>query len=87
MGKRDYLKLGDNNVICDRCGAKYKSSQCRFDGGNSIRGSKLFVCKQCWDPINPQLFVRGRIDDQTVAVSRPDVAPRFITTPVTPEDL
>ena len=81
MGKRDYLRLGDYNAICDRCGTKRKASECRLEWNN------LFVCRQCWEPRHPQDYVRGRKDDQRVPIPRPDSDPTFITTAVTPEDL
>lgn len=82
MGKRDYYKKGDYNVICDRCGAKFKASECAMEWDN------LFVCKQyCWEERQPQDFVRGRVDDQTVPIARVRGEPKFITDSVTPEDL
>lgn len=81
MGKRDYFKIGDYNVICDRCGAKFKARECRMEWNN------LFVCSYCWEARQPQDFVRGRIDDQRVPIARPRGEARFITTPVLPEDL
>ena len=74
MGKADFLKLGEYNMICDRCGFKYKSSEIRkeWDG--------LMVCGKCWEPRQPQDFVRGVKDDQHVPVSRPDSDPTFVAT-------
>ena len=42
-GTHDFLKLGSWNVICDRCGRKYKSDELRetWDG--------LMVCKDDWE--------------------------------------
>jgi hypothetical protein len=81
MGKRDYFKHGDYNVICDRCGIKFKASECQMEWDN------LYVCYHCWEIRQPQDFVRGIYDDQTVPIARPRGEDRFITTPVTPEDL
>jgi len=67
MGSRDYLKLGDWNIICDRCGAKFKASECRFDWQN------LLVCDNCWEPRHPQDFVKGIPDNQSVPFTRPDI--------------
>jgi len=67
MGKADYLKLGDHNVICDVCGRKRKSSHVRktWDG--------FWVCPQHWEPRHTQDFVRGVKDNQSVEFSRPTV--------------
>lgn len=82
MGKRDYYKKGDYNVICDRCGFKFKASECQMEWDN------LFVCKEtCWEARQPQDFVRGRKDDQTVPIARVRGEPQFQTVPITPEDL
>lgn len=80
MGKADYYRQGDYNVICDRCGRKFKSSSCQMEWDN------LFVCNSCWETRQPQDFVRGYADDQTVPIARPRGDPVFITTPVTPDD-
>jgi len=82
MGKRDYYKIGDWNVICDRCGAKFKASECKMEWDN------LFVCNYCWEERQPQDFVRGRKDDQQVPIARSRGADRFLTTnEVLPNDL
>ena len=95
MGKRDFYKKGDYNVICDqtgfkrkaseccdRCGFKYKASECQLEWDN------LFVCKEkCWEMRQPQDFVRGRKDDQTVPIARVRGEPQFETVSITPEDL
>lgn len=81
MGKRDYYLQGDYNVICDRCGAKFKAHECQLEWDN------LFVCKYCWEARQPQDYVRGVEDIQTVPIARMRGAPRFITSEVTPEDL
>jgi hypothetical protein len=81
MGKRDYYKKGDFNVTCDRCGVKFKASECRMEWDN------LFVCKAyCWERRQPQDFVRGRYDDQTVPISRPPGEARFINRTITGDD-
>jgi hypothetical protein len=82
VGKRDYYKKGDYNVICDRCGAKFKASECAMEWDN------LFVCKaNCFEERQPQDFVRGLVDDQTVSIARPRAKDKYITTPITPADL
>lgn len=66
MGQSDYYLHGGWNVICDRCGFKYKNTQIRetWDG--------LRVCKKCFEHRQPQDFVRGVTDDMSVPWSRPE---------------
>lgn len=72
MGNIGYYKPGDNNAICDRCGRPFKASQLKktWDG--------LWVCRRDWEPRQPQDFVRGVKEDQSVEVSRPDTEPTFV---------
>ena len=81
MGKRDYFISGDYNVLCDRCGQKFKASECKMEWDN------LFVCDYCWEVRQPQDFVRGLKDDQRVPIARLRPTVTFITGEVTPEDL
>ena len=77
MGRSDYIRHGDWNVICDRCGMKRKASECRITWDN------LFVCRTtCWMPRHPQDFVEGVADDQTVPIARPVVPATMGTTTV-----
>lgn len=71
MGRADYYADGQWNVICDQCGFKCKSKDIKkqWDG--------LEVCKRCWEPRQPQDFVRGVMDRQQVPFTRPDVDPTF----------
>jgi hypothetical protein len=71
MGKRDYYRTGDYNVTCDRCGAKFKASECRIEWDN------LFVCYHCWDPRHPQDFVHAIPEDQRVPIARPPGEPNY----------
>ena len=66
---------GDWKALCDVCGREYKASQLtqRWDG--------LMCCHQDWEIRQPQDFVRGVDDNQTVPWSRPEPADYFI--PVT----
>lgn len=61
-----YFKKGQNNVICDRCGFKYKSDQVRKEW------TGFYVCNSCWETRQPQDFVRGVKDDQSTVVDRPE---------------
>lgn len=76
MGRADFVKHGDYNFICDKCGMKRKASTGRLQWDN------LFVCPGCFDIRNPQDFVRGIPDDQTVPIARPDVVATMGTTTV-----
>lgn len=63
---RNWLKLGDWNVVCDSCGRKFKASTMlkRWDG--------LFVCKEDYEVKHPQLSLRVHGDKQTVPIPRPE---------------
>jgi hypothetical protein len=71
MGRADYLLIGSYNAICDQCGFKFKniSMRTQWDG--------LRVCKDCFEVRQPQDFVRGVKDEQSVPIARPDSEPTF----------
>lgn len=71
-GPRDHFVLGAWNAICDRCGFKRKSYEMKaeWDG--------LMVCRECWEPRQPQDFVRGVEDNQTVPWTRPEAPDVFL---------
>ncbi len=63
------------HAICDRCGAKRWAEELRkeWDG--------LMVCADtCWEPRNPQDFVRGVQDKQNPPWVRPEPADVFTPT-------
>jgi len=66
LGHADYYAPGQWNAICDRCGFKFKSGELRLEWDN------LRVCKACWEPRQPQDFVRGVKDKQTPPWTRPE---------------
>ena len=74
MGHADYLRKGDWNAICDRCGSKFKFSMLKkeWDG--------LYVCtsNRCWEPRQPQDYVKGIPDNMSVPISRPEAGNEFI---------
>jgi hypothetical protein len=74
MGQADYLRRGDYNAICDRCGFKFKFSQLRkeWDG--------LYVCTAhgCWEPRQPQDYLKGIADNMSVPISRPEAPNEFL---------
>ena len=64
-GKADFYLEGQWNFYCDLCGAKNKSS----DGVKTW--DNFQVCRHHKEVRNPQDFVRGIKDNQTVPWSRP----------------
>ena len=76
MGHADYLRNGDYNAICDRCGSKFKFSDLKLEWDG------LYVCTAngCWEPRQPQDYVKGVRDDMAVPVSRPDQPNVFLDT-------
>ena len=66
------LQLGKWNVICDRCGFKYKNDQVKKEWTGQI------VCELCFETRHPQDFVRAVKDDQTVPFTRPEKADVFV---------
>jgi hypothetical protein len=64
MPRHDWYAMGQFNVQCDQCGLVYKSAQIsqRWDGA--------FVCPFCWEPRQPQDFVRAVPDDQSTPFAR-----------------
>jgi len=73
MGHADYYADGDYNATCQRCGGKFKASECELEW------TGLFVCKEtCYEPRHPQDFVRGVKEDQTVPIASPPPPPIFV---------
>lgn len=80
------FEKGQHNVICDRCGFKYKSRQLRrqWDGVMACSGPST---NDCWEPRHPQDFVRGKPDRQAPEWVRPEPDDVFITPgPIDPDD-
>lgn len=59
-GKKDFLRLGDWNALCQVCGFKYKASELRkrWDG--------LRVCSKDFETRQPQDLIRGKQDNSSV---------------------
>ena len=76
MGHADYYRSGTYNGICDRCGSKFKFSDLKLEWDG------LYVCTAngCWEPRQPQDYVKGVRDDMSVPVSRPDQPNVFLDT-------
>ena len=72
-GRADYFALGDWNVVCYQCGRKRKASTVikHWQG--------YYVCKEHWEPRQPQDFVRNVPDIQTPPWAQPMPAPVFRT--------
>lgn len=79
---KKHARSGDWNCICDYSGFKVLARDCRltWDG--------YFVHKRYWEPRQPQDFVRGVKDNQTVPIARPESEDTFLTAnEVTRDDL
>ena len=72
MGQADYYADGQWNFFCDLCGAKKKSSK----GMRTWNG--LYACQHHKEVRNPQDFLRGVRDDQSVPWSRPEPEDTFV---------
>jgi hypothetical protein len=81
MGRADHYVHGDNNVICDRCGRKYKASDLKREWNG------LYTCPDDWEIRHPQDLIRSKHDDQRPSLSRPEGTDTFITTAITQDDL
>lgn len=67
------FEFGKWNVICDRCGRKYKNDEVTREW------TGLIVCKdRCFEVRHPQDFVRSRPDDQRVEFTRPEPTDQFV---------
>lgn len=72
-GNADFWADGQWNFFCDLCGRKAKSSTAMKTWDN------FRVCKHHKEVRNPQDFIRGVKDDQTVPWSRPEAPDTFVT--------
>lgn len=71
-GKADYYADGQWNFYCDFCGAKNKSLD------SMKTWSNYRVCQHHKEVRNPQDFVRGVKDNQSVPWTRPLTQPIFV---------
>ncbi|MCI0564574.1 MAG: hypothetical protein MN733_39405 [Nitrososphaera sp.] len=67
-GPKDYLKLGDQNAICDVCGFKYKMSELKE------RWDNLLVCEFDFETRQPLDFQK---------IPRPETSPEDTRSPPT----
>ena len=68
----DFFANGQWNFFCDLCGRKEKSSKGVKTWDN------FYVCRKHKEQRNPQDFLKGVKDDQTVPWSRPEPADTFV---------
>lgn len=72
MGQNNYYASGQWNFICDLCGRPGKS-------GNAVKTwNNLWVCAHHKEARNPQDFLRGVKDNQSVPWSRSQTEPIFV---------
>ncbi len=71
-GRADHLDLGDWNAVCYQCGRKRKASTLvkHWQG--------YYVCREHWEPRQPQDFVRSVPDVQTPPWTQPMPADVFV---------
>lgn len=72
MGSADRYAEGEWNFYCDLCGRKQKSSR----GGKTW--DNHWVCKHHKEIRNPQDFVKGVKDDQSVPWTRPTTPAHYV---------
>lgn len=74
MADADFYKQGEWNFTCDLCGRKQKSGQAM------LTWNGLYVCRHHREVRNPQDFLRGVKDNQSVPWTRPFTPPLCDTT-------
>lgn len=73
-GHADSYEPSSWNVICQRCGRKYKNYEVQREW------TGLIVCKEtCFELRHPQDFVRAVIDDTSVATHSPPPPDAFVS--------
>ena len=63
---RNHLIIGEWNVICDRCGFKFKASQLQDEW------TGLKVCGDCWEPRHPSDLIRIPRTEKAPPWTRPE---------------
>ena len=82
IGKKDYLKLGSWNALCDVCGQKFKAEELRrrWDG--------YMCCREDWEERQPQDLIRLPRERQNAPWVRPVPPDQFVVVaPVDPNSL
>lgn len=75
MSNDRWYNPSDNYLLDDLSGFKIRSTRSRRIAGGQT--GNAIVSPEHWEPQQPQDFVRGVVDDQTVAIARPRQANRF----------
>lgn len=70
-GRADFLRLGDHNAQCYRCGMKRKASEMKK------QWQGFWVCPEHWEQRQPQDFVKAVPDQTAVPWSQPLPADTF----------
>jgi hypothetical protein len=60
-------------AICDVCGFEFAASDLK------LRWDNLMVCNRDWETRHPMDFLKGRIEDQTLPWTRPELADEYVT--------
>jgi hypothetical protein len=68
MSKNRATESYDYNVLCDRCGFKFKASELKKTWDN------LWVCKDDWEPRHSLDFYKTKNDAHLLPYTRPDDA-------------
>ena len=71
-GRADHLDLGTWNALCYFCGFKFKANEMRK------HWQGFYVCERCWEPRQPQDFVRAIPDKMAAPWAQPVPADSFI---------
>jgi len=66
MGRSDFYDHGNHNMICQKCGQKYKRSEMREQWDHS------WVCWYDYEERQPQDLLRGLPDRQSIEDPRPE---------------
>lgn len=72
---RNYFVSGDWNVVCYRCGFKYKASMLRKEW------TGLEVCDKCWEIKHEQLLIKVPEEQISPPWKQPEPTDTFITVP------
>jgi hypothetical protein len=72
MPRHNWYEMGAYNMSCDQCGRIFKSGELR------LRWDNAWVDDACWEIRQPQDFVRGIPDNQSVPYAR--IRPPLSTT-------
>jgi hypothetical protein len=77
---RSTLRIGDYNVICDRCGFQYKASQLQKEW------TGFMVCKECYEPRHPMDFMPAPKAEKAPPWIRPpnevEISPDYVDSSV-----